>query len=137
MAWFPRLSWKLGDNQRLTISPFLPHTENDRKTTVDRSNSRVPFSRELLPVTRLANGVNSSSNPDRGGNPQLEPERLLSIELGVEHFLDQRAGTIGFSLFHRQIDNYTLRCRAPVGSWICMPCTSSTGRLRCVSQPRT
>lgn len=97
-------------------------------------NSRVPFSRELLPVTRLASGVNSSSNPDRGGNPQLEPERLRSIEIGVEHFLDQRAGTIGLSLFHRQIENYTQRLTQEEGGrWVERPYNVGEAEVRGVS----
>ena len=97
-------------------------------------NSRVPFSRELLPVTRLASGVNSSSNPDRGGNPQLEPERLRSIELGVEHFLNQRAGTIGLSLFHRQIENYTQRLTQEEGGrWVERPYNVGEAELRGIS----
>lgn len=94
-------------------------------------NSRVPFSRELLPVTRLASGVNSSSNPDRGGNPQLEPERLRSIELGVEYFLEQRAGTIGFSTFHRQIKDHTQRLtQLEAGRWVERPYNVGEAELR-------
>ncbi len=94
-------------------------------------NSRVPFSRELLPVTRLSSGVNSSSNPDRGGNPQLEPERLRSIELGVEHFLNQRAGTVGLSVFHRQIENYIQRLTQKEGDrWVERPYNVGDAELR-------
>lgn len=85
-------------------------------------NSRVPFSRELLPMTRLTSGVNASSNPDRGGNPNLEPERLRSIEVGVEHFLAQRAGTIGLAAFNRQVQNYTQRLtQEENGRWVERP----------------
>lgn len=85
-------------------------------------NSRVPFSRELLPITRLSSGTNSSSNPDRGGNVNLAPERLRSIEAGVEHFLDDRAGTVGLSVFHRQVQNYTQRLtQEEAGRWVERP----------------
>ncbi len=94
-------------------------------------NSRVPFSRELLPVTRLSSGTNSSSNPDRGGNPNLEPERLRSIEAGVEYFLDQRAGTVGLSAFHRQVQNYTQRLtQQESGRWVERPYNVGEAELR-------
>lgn len=84
--------------------------------------SRTPQSRDLLPVTRLTSGTNSSSNPDRSGNPQLLPERLRSIEIGVEHFLPQRGGTIGLSAFQRVIQNYSQRLtQFESGRWIERP----------------
>ncbi|HEX6735837.1 MAG TPA: TonB-dependent receptor, partial [Azonexus sp.] len=91
------------------------------RTSIAR-NSRVPFSRELLPVTRLSSGINSSSNADRGGNPQLEPERLLSAQFGVEYFLDQKAGTVGLSTFYRRIDDYIQRLtQQESGRWVERP----------------
>ncbi len=94
-------------------------------------NSRVPFSRELLPVTRLSSGTNSSSNADRGGNPNLEPERLRSIEAGLEYFLDQRAGTVGLSAFHRQVQNYTQRLtQQESGRWVERPYNVGEAELR-------
>lgn len=88
------------------------------RASIARS-TRAPFSRELLPVTRLATGSNSASNPDRGGNPNLEPERLRSIEAGVEYFLDERAGTVGLSAFHRQVQHYSQRLTGlESGRWV-------------------
>ena len=85
-------------------------------------NSRVPFSRELIPVTRLTTGTNSASNPDRGGNPNLEPERIRAIELGIERFLDDKAGTVGLSVFNRRIQNYTQRLvQQESGRWVERP----------------
>lgn len=85
-------------------------------------NSKVPSTRDLSPLVRQSTGANSSSNPDRGGNAQLEPERLRSIEMGVEHFLPDRAGTIGFSLFDREIDNYIQRLMEDDGGrWVERP----------------
>lgn len=94
-------------------------------------NSKAPFARDLSPVVRQANGGNSSSNPDRGGNSQLEPERLRGIEMGVEHFLSGQAGTIGFSVFDREIDNYTQRLIADEGGrWVERPRNVGKAQLR-------
>jgi len=67
---------------------------------------KAPNPKHLSPVLRPASGSNSPANPDRAGNPALAPEQSRSIELGVEHFLPQRAGTIGVSVFHRRIGQH-------------------------------
>lgn len=72
-------------------------------------NTRAPRTNDLSPFARQANGTNSSSNPDRGGNSNLRAEKLESIEVGIEHFLPGRAGTVGLSMFNRDIDNYAQR----------------------------
>lgn len=94
-------------------------------------NTKHPYTRDLSPIVREANGVNSSANPDRGGNSQLEPERLRSIELGIEHFLAERAGTIGFSVFDRVIDDYVQRLiENEGGRWVERPRNVGKAQLR-------
>lgn len=86
------------------------------------ATTRAPFTRDLSPLVRLANGVNTSSNPDRAGNPDLKEEDIRSIEAGVEHFLADRAGTIGFSVYERFVDNYTQRLTLEEsGRWVERP----------------
>ena len=94
-------------------------------------NTKHPFTRDLSPIVRESNGTNSSSNPDRGGNSQLEPERLRSIEIGVEHFLAERAGSIGLSVFDREIDNYVQRLiENEGGRWVERPRNVGKAQLR-------
>ncbi len=94
-------------------------------------NTRQPQTRDLSPIVREASGVNSSANPDRGGNSQLAPERLRSIELGIEHYLAERAGTIGFSVFDRTIDNYVQRLiENEGGRWVERPRNVGKAQLR-------
>lgn len=94
-------------------------------------NTRQPQTRDLSPIVREANGVNSSANPDRGGNSQLAPERLRSIELGIEHYLEGRGGTIGFSVFDRTIDNYVQRLiENEAGRWVERPRNVGKAQLR-------
>lgn len=94
-------------------------------------NTRTPQTREQSPVVREASGVNSASNPDRGGNAQLAAERLRSVEFGVEHFLAARGGSVGFSVFDRQIDNYVQRLIADEGGrWVERPFNVGRARLR-------
>lgn len=68
-------------------------------------NSKPAGAKDLSPVVRTSTGTNTSANPDKAGNPNLAPERTLSYDLGIEHFLAERAGTVGLSVFHRQIQN--------------------------------
>ncbi|NDP47381.1 MAG: TonB-dependent receptor, partial [Sulfuriferula multivorans] len=65
--------------------------------------------RDLSPVVVTTTGTNSLSNPDRGGNPALAPERTATLQLGVEHFLPQKRGSAGLNLFVRQIDDRVQR----------------------------
>jgi len=99
-------------------------------------NTKAPPSPFLRPFTRAANGTNSSSNPDRGGNPALAPEKLRSVELGIEHFLAARAGTVGLSVFDRLIDDYTQRLVAfdgATGRWVERPFNVGSARLQGLS----
>lgn len=94
-------------------------------------NTKVPNTRDLSPYARQGSGPNSASNPERGGNPNLAPETLRSIEIGVEHYLPERAGTIGLSAFDRRIDNYTQRLVAfDGGRYVERPYNVGTGQLR-------
>jgi iron complex outermembrane receptor protein len=94
-------------------------------------NTKAPYSRDLSPLVREAAGGNSSGNPDRGGNASLEAERLRSIEFGVEHFLADRAGTIGLSVFDRVIDRYIQRLIADEGGrWVERPYNVGKAQLR-------
>lgn len=78
--------------------------------------------KELSPVVKPASGNNSSGNPDKAGNPALQAERNFSVEIGVEHFLPARAGTVGFSLFRRQIDNHVQKLtQFESGRWVERP----------------
>ncbi len=67
---------------------------------------KAPGLKELAGVVRSASGINSSGNPDKGGNPQLRPETSVNLDAGVEYFLPDRAGNLGFSLFRRTADNH-------------------------------
>ena len=86
---------------------------------------------ELSSVLRTASGVNSSSNPDRAGNPQLANEKQYSLELGIEHYLPQKAGNVSFSLFERQVSDYVQRLTLlENGRWLERPYNVGDARLR-------
>ena len=94
-------------------------------------NNRAPSIRELSPVVRIASGENSASNPDRAGNANLRGETLRVLEVGIEHFLPARAGTIGLSLFERRIDDYSQRLTLLEGErWVERPFNLGQARSR-------
>lgn len=95
---------------------------------------RPASARELSPVVRTASGVNSSSNADRAGNPLLANETQRSIELGLEHYLADKAGNISLSIFERHISDYVQRLTLlENGRWLERPYNVGDARLRGVS----
>lgn len=83
---------------------------------------KAPGVKELSSVVRTASGSNSSGNPDKGGNPQLQPETSVNLDAGVEYFLPGRAGTLGFSLFRREADNHVQKLvRLEGARWVERP----------------
>ncbi|PTQ89349.1 TonB-dependent receptor plug domain-containing protein [Agitococcus lubricus] len=97
-------------------------------------HQRPAFARELSPVVRTTSGVNSSSNPDRAGNPLLANETQRSIELGLEHYLADKAGNISLSIFERHISDYVQRLTLlENGRWLERPYNVGDARLRGVS----
>lgn len=85
-------------------------------------HAKPPKARDLSPVVRTSTGSSTSANPDKAGNPNLAVERNVSYDLGFEHFLPERAGTIGVSVFHREISNLVQKLVADEGGrWIERP----------------
>lgn len=94
-------------------------------------NGKPPNARDLSPVVRTASGTNTSANPDKAGNPNLAAERNLSLEIGAEHFLPQRAGTVGVSLFHRRIANQVQKLiQFESGRWVERPFNVGNAELQ-------
>jgi iron complex outermembrane receptor protein len=84
--------------------------------------SKPPNAKDLSTVVRTSTGSNTSANPDKAGNPSLAAERSLSLDLGVEFFLPERAGTVGLSVFHRRIEQQVQKLVAfESGRWIERP----------------
>ncbi len=64
---------------------------------------RMPKFDDLNPMVTLASGTNSITNPDKGGNPELRPERALGSEIGVEKFFWGNRGVVGINFYHRDV----------------------------------
>lgn len=79
-------------------------------------SEKTPGLTDLTPVVMLANGNNTASNPDRGGNPSLQPERAWTAQIGLEHFLSERRGSAGINLYLRRIEDKIVRRTALEGA---------------------
>lgn len=93
-AWLPSLAYLWQLNPRWNL-----------RANVARSQALPPALRDLSPVVRQADGVNSLGNPDRGGNPDLRPETATAWQAGIEHFLPDKRGSAGLTVTWRTIDD--------------------------------
>ncbi|MCD6706512.1 MAG: TonB-dependent receptor [Thiobacillus sp.] len=100
----------LGLSSGGTVNAFTPSMHylwqidprNNLRTSVTKTLKPARFD-DLSTVTETAGGVNSLSNPDKSGNPDLRPEKAMGLELGWEHFLPRAGGVLGANVFHRDI----------------------------------
>ena len=135
-----QIAQKIDDSQQgrteqthRTIAPSLhylwqPHEQWNLRASI-AAHQRPP--RELSSVIRTATGVNSSSNPDRTGNPQLLAEKQTSAEAGIEYFLAEKKGNVGLSIFERHMDDYVQRLTLlENGRWLERPYNVGDARVR-------
>lgn len=92
---------------------------------------KPPSFDQLSSVVISASGANSSTNPDKTGNPDLKPERALGIEAGIERFLPGRAGVVGLNYFRRNVKDKieTMVVLDPNGRWIERPYNVADARI--------
>jgi iron complex outermembrane receptor protein len=68
---------------------------------------RFPRLEELTAVVSRSASVNTPLEPDRGGNPGLEPERIANLEAGLERHLP--GGVLGANLYLRRTGDFIER----------------------------
>jgi iron complex outermembrane receptor protein len=79
-----------------------PKSQDQVRISLTRSY-RSPTLGNLIGSTRLSKGVNSPTNPDRTGNPELRPELATGIDLAYERYLPG-GGMLSANVFRRQIE---------------------------------
>ncbi len=52
----------------------------------------------------VRDGLNSETNPDVSGNPNLKPEIATGLDVAIERYLPQ-GGVLSASVFHRRVQN--------------------------------
>jgi iron complex outermembrane receptor protein len=124
------------ESHSVSISPSLHHRwalapNHLLRSSINRS-MKLPRFDDLSPQLRLATGVGPGSfnNPDKGGNPDLRPEQATALEVGWEHLLHERAGTLGANLFWRDIqDLVEKRKTLEGGRYVERPYNSGTAQV--------
>lgn len=84
---------------------------------------------ELTNQPLFSVNANSPLEPDRRGNPNLQPERSLNFEAVLERYLPEDAGVFGSNLYLRQTENFTERRVQLEGArWVDHPYNEGTAR---------
>lgn len=81
---------------------------------------RFPKLEELTAVVARGASANTPLEPDRGGNPSLQPERIANLETGLERHL--AGGVLGANLYLRHTRDFVERRLAHEGArWVERP----------------
>jgi outer membrane receptor for ferrienterochelin and colicins len=89
---------------------------------------RPPKLGDLNPVVETKGGT--PTDPDKIGNPDLKPEKSKALELGIEHYLDERSGLLAFNLFNRDIEDLIEQQTFEQGGrFVRQPVNAGDGRL--------
>lgn len=129
-ALYLESSWKFTKHQTLTLgarqewlersglveysdqnlSPVLAHRFDfsdqwSLQTNISRA-FKSPNSNNLMPTVSISTDADAGSinNPDRGGNPNLLPEKITALETTLGY--NTTAGGVNITAFHRDIDDY-------------------------------
>lgn len=65
---------------------------------------KLPKFDQLNPLIETKAG--STSDPDKGGNPDLAPEKALGFEAGFEKFFWNNRGIVGMNFYNRDVQDY-------------------------------
>jgi len=88
---------------------------------------RFPKLEELTVVATRGASANTPLEPDRGGNPALQPERIANLEAGLERHL--AAGVIGANAYLRHTQDFVERRTALEGArWVDRPVNAGDAR---------
>lgn len=79
-----------------------PRSRDQLRMSLTRSY-RSPSLAQLMGATTLAKGDNTRTNPDRSGNPALQPELATGVDVSYERYLSG-GGLLSAGVFSRQID---------------------------------
>ena len=61
---------------------------------------KPPQLSELTNQPVFSVNANTPIEPDRRGNPTLQPERSVNLEAALERYLPAEAGVVGVNLYH-------------------------------------
>lgn len=95
------------------LSPVLAHRYDFNQQWSLQTNLsqafRSPRAESLMPTVSVSNDEDAGTlnNPDRGGNPNLKPEKISAIETTLGY--NTAAGGVNLTAYHRKVDDYIER----------------------------
>ncbi len=106
----------------------VPETKADQVRLNLGRTYKAPTARELIPRRWVVND-NTATTPNFQGNPNLQPELSLGLDIGYERYFD-KTGFIGVSAFARRIDNVILPHVSQInGAWVEIPQNSGRANV--------
>ena len=98
----------------------LPDTKGDQLRLALTRTYKSPSTSNLIPRRSISTN-NSQADPDRQGNPHLQPELALGIDASYEHYWAQGA-LLSARASARRIDGYTRQGLLLIdGRWVSTP----------------
>lgn len=95
------------------LSPVLAHRYDFNSQWSLQTNLsqafRSPRADSLMPTVSVSNDEDAGTlnNPDRGGNPNLKPEKISALETTLGY--NTSAGGVNLTAYHRKVDDYIER----------------------------
>lgn len=99
-----------------------PQKRDQIRLSLTRSY-KTPTMYNLIARSVSSGELNSWTNPDRVGNPNLRPELATGVDLAFERYLNE-GGVLSANLFHRQLRDYiryTTTFNAGTGRYVSSP----------------
>ena len=100
----------LVDYNDQNLSPVLAHRfDFDDQWSLQTNISQAfksPNTNNLMPTVSISTDADAGTinNPDRGGNPNLKPEKITAFESTLGY--NTSKGGVNVTAFHREIDDY-------------------------------
>lgn len=108
----------------------FPNLPNDQLRLALTRTFKAPDVGNLLPRRRKYE-INSATNPDIEGNPDLQPELARGVDATYEHYFTKNA-LFSVGLSSRKFDNYTLTevSYGADGRWVGRPINAGSATIR-------
>jgi len=109
----------------------IPDTKSNQLRLALTRTYKAPAVNNLTP-RRLVALNNSPTEPDRIGNPTLQPELALGIDASYQHYWDEKS-MLSVSVSTREIENYTRTALSFAnGRWVGQPINDGDARTHSI-----
>ena len=109
----------------------IPDTKSNQLRLALTRTYKAPAVNNLTP-RRLVALNNSPTEPDRVGNPTLQPELALGIDASYQHYWDEKS-MLSISVSTRDIENYTRTALSFAnGRWVGQPINDGDARTHSI-----